>query len=114
VATVTTALAVGPALLLLLSCIFTTSLLELVGMLPIFPVLIVFLSFFGIAQHLVGFVNLLKFFAGVRIIRIQVRVHLTGQLAVRLFDLIVRGCFRYAQYAIIIDKVHVQCCGNGL
>ena len=48
-------------------------------MLPVFSVLVVFFSFFGIAQHFVGFVQLLKFFVCLLVVRVQVGMMLPGQ-----------------------------------
>jgi hypothetical protein len=44
------------------------------GVLPVFAVLVVFLSFFGVAQHFVGLIDLLKLLIGFLVIRIQVGV----------------------------------------
>ena len=54
-------------------------LFKLICMLPVFSVLIIFFSFFGIAQYFVGFIYLLKFMMGFFIIGIQVRVEFPGQ-----------------------------------
>src|SRR4051812_2269948 len=56
------------------------------AMLPVFAVLIVLFSFFWIAQHFVGLVDLLKFFLCIRIVRIQIWMILTRELAVGLFN----------------------------
>ena len=66
-------------LLLLLPGISMPGLLKLIGMLPVFAVLIVFLAFLRIAQNLVGFVDLLKFFIGLCIVRIEVGLVFPGQ-----------------------------------
>ena len=61
---------------------------ELVGMFPVFTVLVVFLPFFRVAQYFIGFVDLLEFPVSIRIVRIQVRMIFTGQLLVRFFDVV--------------------------
>src|SRR5262249_16791312 len=75
-------------------------------MLPVFPVLVVFLSFVRIAEHLVSFVDLLKFFVGFLVVGIQIGVMLPGQFAVRRPDLVLGSSLFYAQYFIIVDKIH--------
>ena len=65
-------------------------------------VLIVALALFGVTQHLIGLVDLFKFFLGVFIAGVIVRVILHSQLAVGFFDLLRRGSFAQTQDFIII------------
>ncbi len=53
-------------------------LLKFLGMLPILAVFVVFLAVFGVAQHLVGFVDLLEFLLGVLIVGVDVGMVLAG------------------------------------
>ncbi len=55
-------------------------------MLPVFTILIVFFSFFRIAQHFISLVNLLKFFMSCCIIRIYIGMKLPGKALVGPLD----------------------------
>ena len=61
---------------------------ELIGVFPVLPVSVVFLTLLGVAQYLVGFVYRLKLLLRARVVRIQVRVILTRQLTVCLLDIV--------------------------
>ena len=80
--------------------------LELVGMLPVLAVLVVLLTLLGVAQHLVCLVDGLKLFLGRGVVRVQVRMKLARQLAVRLLDVVLRCRFVHSQHLIIINKSH--------
>ena len=77
--------------------------LELIRMFPILPVLVVFLTLFRIAKHLVRLIDLLKLTMGVGIVRIQVRVILPSQLLIGFLDIILRSVLVHPQNLVIID-----------
>ncbi|HXO77847.1 MAG TPA: hypothetical protein VN824_21480, partial [Puia sp.] len=58
------------------------------GVLPVFSVLIVFLSFFRVAQDFSSLVDLLKFLVCFLVVRIEVRVMFPGQFPVGGLDLV--------------------------
>ena len=68
-------------------------------------VLIVDAAFFAVREDFVGFCNLLEFFLCGRIIRMQIGVVLTGELAVDFFQFIVGDISADAQHLIIITFV---------
>ena len=68
-------------------------------------VLVIALALRGVAQHLVGLVDLLELGLGLLVAGIQVWVVLLGQLAVGLLDLIVRGGAVYAQHLVVISFI---------
>src|SRR2546428_356822 len=59
--------------------------------LPAVSVAVVFRALLGVAQHLVGAVNLLEALLGTLIARIYVRMMLARQLAIGLLDLFLGG-----------------------
>jgi hypothetical protein len=65
--------------------------------------LIVLGALVGIAEDLVGLVDLLEFFLGFLVAGVIVRVILQGQLAVRLFDLLGAGALGDAQHLIVVS-----------
>ncbi len=65
-------------------------------------VLIVNLPLLGVAQDIVGFLDLLELLLGGFVAGIQIRVILSGQFAVSLSDLIVLGSLGDAQKLVII------------
>ena len=70
-------------------------------------VLVILLPLFGIAQHRVGFADLLEFFFSKLLVPLGfVRVIFHGQLAVSLLDFFCRGFPANTQYLIIIDLSH--------
>ena len=79
-----------------LSAGFLLGFFEGIGMDPILAILVVLLSFFGIAQHFIGFIDLLEFFIGFLVIGIQVWVMLAGQFPVGRFYFVGRRGFVYA------------------
>ncbi len=60
----------------------------------------------GVAQHLVGFVDLFKVVLGLLVTRVAVGVIFHGQLAVHLFDLVRRGAARDAEDLIVVAIFH--------
>ena len=84
--------------------------LELIRMFPILPVLVVFLTLFRIAKHLVRLIDLLKLTMGVGIVRIQVRVILPSQLLIGFLDIILRSVLVHPQNLVIIDIGHNLIC----
>ena len=72
---------------------------------PCMAVLVIALALRGVAQHLVGLVDLLEPGLGLLVAGIQVGVVLLGQLAVGLLDLIVRGGAVYAQHLVVISFI---------
>ena len=79
--------------------------------------LVVARALFGVAEHLVGLVELLKALFGGFVVGMQVGVALLGLLAVRAFDFGLGGILAYAQHLIIIalcQKAHLltfkTCC----
>ena len=61
---------------------------ELVCMFPVLAVLVILFPFLRITQYFVRLINLLKTLLGIRIVRIQVRVILSGQFLKSLLDII--------------------------
>lgn len=57
---------------------------ELVGVFPVFSILVIFLPFLRVAEHLIGFIYFLKLAVSVRIIRVQVGMVFPRKLFVRL------------------------------
>src|SRR6476469_5974538 len=94
-----------PCILLLMALVLSC-LLKLFSMLPVLSILVVFLSFFRITQHFIGFIDLLKLFMGFFIIRVEVRVVFPCQLTVGFFNILCAGIFIQAKYLIIIYKFH--------
>ena len=92
-----------------LSCLF-----EGFRVLPVLTVLVVFLSFLRVAQHLVGFVDLLEFFMGFLVIGIEIGVVFSSQFAVGGAYLFLRRIFGNAQGLVIIDEIHVPSPSFGL
>ena len=84
--------------------------LELIRMFPILPVLVVFLTLFRIAKHLVRLIDLLKLTMSVGIVRIQVRVILPSQLLIGFLDIILRSVLVHPQNFVIIDIGHNLIC----
>src|SRR5262245_35192646 len=56
--------------------------LKLFSMLPVFSILIIFLSFFRITQYFIRFVDLLKFFIRLLIVGIKIRMIFSCQFPV--------------------------------
>lgn len=74
-------------------------------LLPVLPVgaqLVVELPFFRIFQHFVGFVDFLKFFFGLLVAGVEVRVVFAGQLFVGPGNVLGLGSPLYAQKFVII------------
>ena len=61
---------------------------KLVRMFPVLAVLVILFPFLRITQYFVRLINLLKTLLGIRIVRIQVRVILSGQFLKSLLDII--------------------------
>src|SRR5439155_13783686 len=71
--------------------------------LPAVSVAVVFRALLGVAQHLVGAVNLLEALLGTLIARVYVRMMLARQLAVGLFDFFLRGAALEPQHLIVVS-----------
>ncbi len=80
--------------------------LETSGPVPIRAELVVFLPLFGIAQNLIRFVDLLKFFFGGLFVLGHVRMILARQFTERAADLVVASRFRHAECLVIISKLY--------
>src|SRR5688572_28371945 len=61
---------------------------KLLSMLPILTILIVFLTFFRITQHLISLTDLLKFLMRLFVIGVQIRMKLPGKLSVSFFYIV--------------------------
>src|SRR5689334_3734069 len=72
-----------PLPLLMMSCS-----LKFLGMFPVFSVLVIFFSFFRITQNFIGFIDLLKFFMRLFVVRIYVRVIFSRQFPVSFLNVI--------------------------
>ena len=83
---------------------------ELVGVFPVFSILVIFLPFLRVAEHLIGFIYFLKLAVSVRIIRVQVGMVFPRKLFVRLFDVVLRSAFVYSQNFVIIYIGHIYIC----
>lgn len=89
----------------LLLCSFLS--FELISMFPVLPVFVILLTFLGVTQYFIGFIYLLKLVLCTRVIRVQVRMILTGQLTKSLFYIILRSTFVNSKNLIIIYIGHV-------
>src|SRR3954470_7000300 len=73
---------------------------------PVGAELVVLAALVGVAEHLVGFVDLLEARFGHLVPGVHVRVVLAGQLAVGLLDLLVGGRLGEPQRRVIVLEVH--------
>ena len=80
--------------------------LKTAGPVPIRAELIVFLPLFRIAQNLVRFVDLLKFFFGGLFVLGHVRVILARQLSKSAADLVLARRFWHPECLVIISKLY--------
>src|SRR5512132_1666394 len=80
--------------------------LKTAGPIPIGAELIVFLPFLRIAQNLVRFVDLLKFFFGGLFVLGHVRVILTRQFSKSAANLLLARRFRHTECLVIISKLY--------
>ena len=67
--------------------------------------LIVARALLRVAEHFVGFVDLLKARFGLLVVRMKIRMAGLGRLAVSLFDFVVRSAFGYAEHLVVISFV---------
>src|SRR6266404_4691649 len=86
--------------------------LEPTRTIPIRAELIVFFTLFGIAQHLVGFVDFLKFFLGGLFILGDIGMIFPGQLAKSATDLLLGGGFRNTECLVIISELYWHSLSN--
>src|SRR5690554_6537190 len=93
-------------LLVLLPRVLPACILVLIAMLPVLAIFIILGTLIQVAQHLVCLVELLELFLCLFVVRVQVGVHLTSQLAVRLFYLFRRRIPIDPQYVVIIYVRH--------
>ena len=70
-------------------------------------------AFLRVFQHVIGFVDGLELFLCLGIPLVFIRVVLHGELAVRLFQLILGGVFGNAKYLVIIVG-HRKGLGSGV
>src|SRR4051812_32216702 len=77
-------------------------------MLPVFSVLIVFLPFLRIAQYFMRFVDKLKFFLRAVIVRIEIGMEFSCQLAVSFLNITFTGMLVHFKRLVIINKFHIQ------
>src|SRR5439155_14168207 len=75
---------------------------------PVRAELVVLLPLLGIAEHLVGLVDLLEPGLGRLVARIDVRVVFARQFPVRLLELLLRRGFRYAEGGVVVLEIHRQ------
>ena len=68
--------------------------------------LVVFLTFFRIAEDIIGLSSLLEFLFGLLIIRISIRMIFHGHLPICLLYFLVSGILGNAQHFIIISFCH--------
>lgn len=77
---------------------------------------VVLLTLLRVAQHLVGLVGLLEAGLGLLVVRVDVRVILARQLAVRFLDLFLVCVLIHAQDLVVVFVIHVlpvpKCCVN--
>src|SRR5437870_4085665 len=78
-------------------------LLERLGHLPALAVAVVLVALLGVAQHLVGAVDLLEALLGALIARIYVRMMLARQFAVGLLDLFLRSAPFESKHIVIVS-----------
>src|SRR5690606_21815102 len=77
--------------------LFALRRLDLVGVLPLVAVPVVLPAAFGVAQHLVGLVDLLELALGLLVVGVEVGMVLARQPTVGLLDLVARGLAVHAQ-----------------
>ncbi len=82
------------------------------GVLPILSVLIVFFSFIGVTQYLVGFIDLLEFLIGLFVIGVEIGMKFPGEFAISRFYFVLGRIFIDAQYLVIIDEIHIRLSGE--
>src|SRR5205814_3190190 len=75
-------------------------------LIPIRAKLIVFLSFFRVAQDLIRLIDLLELFLGSRFVLRDIGMMLPGQLAKGTANFLFARCLRHAQRFVIISKLH--------
>jgi hypothetical protein len=80
----------------------STSFGKLVGILPLIAKLVIFAPLLRVRQNLVGLVYLLKFGLSRLVARIDIRMMLSGQPAISLLYLLLRGIPTHTKYLIII------------
>ena len=73
--------------------------------LPFRAKLIVFCAFFFVREHLVSFVDFLKFFLRTRFL-VYIRVILTRQVAISALNLIIRRSFTDTKRVVVIFVFH--------
>ena len=73
---------------------------------PVGPELVVLPALVGIAEHLVGLVDLLELRLGRLVARIDVRVVLARKLPERLLDFLFRRRFRDAERGVVVLEFH--------
>src|SRR5438128_2092391 len=83
--------------------IFPSRLLERLGHLPALAVAVVLVALLGVAQHLVGAVDLLEALLGALIARIYVRMMLARQFAVGLLDLFLRSAPFESKHIVVVS-----------
>ena len=67
--------------------------------------LIVARALLRVAEHFVGFVDLLKARLGLLVVRMEIRMAGLRRLSVSLFDFVVRSAFGYAEHLVVISFV---------
>ena len=79
---------------------------ESAAALPIRAEMVVFPPFFRIAEHFVGFVDLLEFLLGGLFVLGDIRVVLAGEFAERLFDVVLAGIARDTEHGVVVFEFH--------
>src|SRR5262249_58936880 len=75
---------------------------------PVRAELVVLLAFGGIAEHFIGFVDLLEARLGRLVARVDVGVMLPRQLPVGLLDFLLGRGLRHAERRVVVLEVHEQ------
>ena len=77
-----------------------------IGLLPLFTILVVFLTLLRIANDVVGLIQGLELRLGLGVVRVQVGMELLGSLDVSLLHILLRNVLRDTQNLVIIYKCH--------
>src|SRR6187399_241630 len=78
----------------------------MIGMLPVFSILIIFFSFFRITQYFIGLIELLEFFVCFLIIWVKIGMRLSGEFTIGFFNIFLRCVFINSQRFVIIYELH--------
>ena len=79
---------------------------KLFSMLPVLTIFVILLTLLWVAEHFVGFIDLLKLIFCTWIVWIQIGMPFPRQLSVRFLYIILRCVFIHTKNLIIIDISH--------